>query len=157
MRRVVRVGGLAGGEASKFGCHGLAEHDRAGGARQCDTGGVGGRAVALVNRRAVAGRHVGGVDQILDRERYAVQRAARRLGIALPRRSERRLGIEIMPGADEAFACGDPIEAGARQCLGAETAGGNLLRGGANRKGERVRHGVGLGRVAGELLRAPVT
>ena len=60
--------------------------------RQRDAGGVGRRAMPLIDRRAVAGRHVGGVDQVLDRDRDAVQRAARRppRRAAAPRRAPPR-------------------------------------------------------------------
>ncbi len=140
MRRVVWVGGLAGGEAGEFGGHGLAEHDRPGGAGQRDAGGIGGWAVVPVDRRTVAGRHVGGIDQILDGDRDAVQRPARRLGIALPRGGERRRGVEEVPSADHLLAGGDTVETGGHQRLGGQPAGGDFLRGGAGGEQLRFRH-----------------
>src|SRR5438876_902865 len=83
VRRIARVGGLPGGEAGELGRDRLAEHDCAGGAGERDAGGVRRRAMALVDRRAIAGRYVGGVDQVLDCDRDAVQRPARCFGITL--------------------------------------------------------------------------
>ena len=69
-----------------------------------------------------------------------MQRPARRFGIALSGGSERRLGVEMMPGADHALARRDTVEAGGHQRLGGEPAGGDFLRRGAGREGERVGH-----------------
>ena len=131
---------LPGGEAGKFGGDRLAEDDRAGRPRQRDAGRVGGRAVALVDRRAVAGRHIDGVDQILDRDRNAVQRPAGRRCIAVPGRGKRRLAVEMMPGADHRLARRDPLEAGDDERRGAEPAGGDLPRGITGGEGERIGH-----------------
>ena len=137
--RVARVGGLARRETGEFGRDRLAEHDRPGGARQRDAGGVGRGTMARIDRRAVPGRHVGGVDQVLDRDRDAVQRPARGRRVAAPRRGERRLGIEILPGADHRLARGDPFEACGDQRLGAEPAFGDLVARPRGRRGTEDR------------------
>ena len=94
---VVRVAGrrrLVGGE---LGRHRLAEDHRALLAQPGDAVGVARRPVALVDRRAVRGRHVGGVDDVLHADRDPVQRPPRRLGITRPRLRERLLRVEVRP------------------------------------------------------------
>ena len=75
-RRIMRVGGAARCRVGEFGGHGLAENDGAGRTHLRDAGGVALRAMAAIDRRAVAGRHVGGVEEVLHRDRNAVQRSA---------------------------------------------------------------------------------
>ena len=91
-REVVRVAGRAGMQVGEFGGDGLAEQQAAGLAGQRHAGGVALRLPALVDRRAPFGRHVGGVDDVLDAERHAGERAlARRRGRArAPLRSPAR-------------------------------------------------------------------
>src|SRR6185503_17720089 len=106
LRRVV-IGELRGGR--------LAEDHAARAAQQRDAGCVPLRLVAAVDRRVVFGRHIRGVDHVLDADRYAVQRAARRLAVALAGFGKRALGVEIGPGMHFALALGDALEAGADQ------------------------------------------
>jgi hypothetical protein len=82
--------------------------------------------MAAVDRRAVGGGHVDSIDKVFDRDWDAVQRPARRFGIALPGGGEDRLPIEILPGADDSFARLDPVEIGGRQSLGGQPALGDL-------------------------------
>ena len=79
-----------------------------------------------IDRRAIGGRHVDGVDQILDRDRDPVQRPSRRFRVALARRRQRLLAIEILPGANHRLARLDAVEIGSDQCLGSNPALGDL-------------------------------
>ena len=71
---IVRVTRLAGLLVRELGGHGLAEDGGAGAAQHGHGRGVGGRPVALVGGRAVFGRHVGGVVDVLQAHRQAAQR-----------------------------------------------------------------------------------
>ena len=82
--------------------------------------------VAAIDRRAIGGRHVDGVDQILDRDRDPVQRPSRRFRIAPSRGRQRLLAIEVLPGANHRLARLDAVEIGSDQCLGSNPALGNL-------------------------------
>ena len=72
---VARVAGAARNVGGKLRGDGLAEDDGTGGAQRRDAGGVLVGLAALEERRAVLGRHVGRVDDVLDADGYAVQRA----------------------------------------------------------------------------------
>ena len=63
----------AGMAVGELGGDRLAQQDRAGGARQAHGAGVETRPAAGIDRRAVAGRHVGGIEDVLDAERHALQ------------------------------------------------------------------------------------
>jgi len=66
--------------------------------------------------RAVLGRHVGGIQDVLDAHRQAVQRAQRpALGaefVRTVRLFQRQLGIEISPGFDIFVILLNPVQAG---------------------------------------------
>ena len=70
----MRVRRLAGCEGGEFGGDRLAEHEAAGAAQQRDQGGIGLGPVAGIDRGAVLGRKVGGVENILDPDREPAQR-----------------------------------------------------------------------------------
>ena len=123
--RVVRIGGFARREIGELGRDGLAEGYAAGAPDHRHAGGIGTRPVALVDGRAVGGRHVGGVDDVLDADGHAVQRAARRFAVARPRLGHRPVAIEIGPGADLALARGDAVEARPHQVLRGDLARGD--------------------------------
>ena len=128
--RIVRVLGLVprmgGGE---FRGRGLADDDGAGFAERMDAGGIAVRLLALEHRRALAGRHVGGLDDVLDRDRHAVDRR-QRLAVAPARRrgvggSDRAVLVQSDEGADGGIELDDALEGfleiGARRGLaGAE-------------------------------------
>ena len=84
-RRVVGVAGRAedGVEGLRAGAElgrvRLADDDRAGAAQARDEQRVRGRDVVAVDRRAVGRPHAGGVLEVLDRDRQAVQRPGRRV------------------------------------------------------------------------------
>ena len=111
MRDVVRIGGGARRHAGEFAGDGLAQDHRAGRARERDAGGVGRRPVAAIDRRAHLGRQVGGVDDVLDADRHAVQRPARRAAVELARLRERQFRIDAGPGVDVVLALSDASEA----------------------------------------------
>ena len=75
--RVARIARLARMEIGELGRHRLADDDRAGVAQLAHGGGVGVGLAAGQNGRAAFGRIILGVEDILDRDRDAVQRAER--------------------------------------------------------------------------------
>ena len=66
MGRIVRVAGAARGEGGEFGGHRLTEQHTARPAQHRDAGRVHLGTVTGMDFRAVFGRHVGGVDDVLD-------------------------------------------------------------------------------------------
>ena len=72
---IVRIAGLAGMEIGVLRGHGLAHDHGAGRAQPGDRGRVAPRRAAGPQRRAELGRHVAGVEDVLDADRHAVQRA----------------------------------------------------------------------------------
>ncbi len=94
---VVRVAGRAGMQVGELGGDGLAEQHAAGLARQRDAGGVALRLAAFVDRRAPFGRHVEGVDDVLDAERHAGERAAPAALVERAGRGDRRSADRYAP------------------------------------------------------------
>ena len=76
----------------------LAQHDRAGAAQPRDADRVGGRDIVDQDLGMAGRRQAGDIDDVLDADRHAVQRAARParhdLGLGGPGRVHRRLGVE---------------------------------------------------------------
>ena len=64
--------------------------------------------MALVDRRAELGRHVKRIDDVLDADRHAVQRAAIWRAIERARLRKRQFRIEVHPRFDDAIALSDP-------------------------------------------------
>ncbi len=132
VRRVQRVHGLARVAVGEFGRHRLAEDDPACGAGQRHAGGVGKGPAAAVDRRAVLGRHVVGVDHVLDPHRHALQHARAPGPIDGARLRQRVLRVEPHPGLDLAAGL-HAVEAVADQGLGGQgagfEAGGGVARG----------------------------
>ena len=81
------------------------------------TVGVVARRAPLVQHRAVLGRHVGGVDDVLQADRHAVQRADRLARapalVGGARLVERELLVEEGPGLHLGLERADALEAGA--------------------------------------------
>ena len=116
--------------AGELGGHRLAEDDRARRPQDRHRRGVGRRAVAGIDRRAHPGRHVGGIEDVLDPDRHAVERPGRFCGgIASVGLGEREVGIEERPGPDNVLALGDAREAGAHHRLRGGPAVGDRARG----------------------------
>ena len=99
----------------------------AGGADQRDAGGVGKGPVAAVDRRAVLGRHVDRVDDVLDPDRNPGQQARPPGPVGRARLGQRLLRIEPRPGLDLGTGT-DPLQAIADQSLGGQRAGGKARR-----------------------------
>ena len=103
---VVRVARLAGREVGELGGHRLAEDHRAGGPQPSRPPPHRARGMRpACSDGAVLGRHVGGVDDVLDADRHAVQRPrsagpARRRSSARSRLRQRVLAVEEGPGLD---------------------------------------------------------
>ncbi len=123
MGDVVRVGGDARRHAGELAGDGLAQHHRAGRAREPDAGGIGRRSMAAIDRRAHLGRLIGGVDDVLDADRDAVQRSAHLGAVELARLAQRQLGIDAGPGVNVAFARVDARQAIAHHRLAGGLAG----------------------------------
>jgi hypothetical protein len=119
----MRIGGPPGGDAGEFAGHGLAEDHRTGGAHQRDARCIGRRTVAAVDRRTHLGRHVEGIDDVLDPDRQPVQRPAGAGAVERARLRERGIGVEIDPRPDHAVLAGDSGKAGTHHRLAAERAG----------------------------------
>ena len=102
MSRVVRIARLARRIGGEFRGHGLAHDHRAGAAQQSHHCRIAIRQASGVQHRAILGGHVGGVDDVLDAHRHAVQRARREscgaLLVGAPRLSQDMLRVEKCPG-----------------------------------------------------------
>src|SRR5262249_58251712 len=101
----------------------------AGGAEWGDAGGAGGGPPARRERRSEFGRVIRGVDDVLDRDRNAVQRAE---GVALraalverARLRERVLAVEMDERFDLAVESFDAVETSAGIILGRNGAAGD--------------------------------
>ena len=69
MHKVVWIARRSGMKGGELGRHGLSHHDRAGCPRLRHTHRVPRGTMSGVDRRAIARRHVAGIDQIFDRDR----------------------------------------------------------------------------------------
>ena len=138
VRRVVRIDRRPGKAVGEFGRHRLAHDHAAGHAQQRDAGGVGERPVAAIDRRAVLGRHVDGVDDVLDPDRHAGEQPGSSGAIGGARLRQRLLRIEPGPGLDRSALA----SARSRQAR-VKRLGGQLA-------GRELRDGLG----GGELVRA---
>ena len=94
----------------------------------------------VVDRRAVTGRHIDGVDQILDGDRDAVKRTAGPFAVALPGRRQRLLAIEILPGADHRLPRVDLLQPGGGIVLGGKPPRRDLARRRAYAQRCRIGH-----------------
>jgi len=119
---------------------GFAEDDPAGSADQRDAGGIGKGPVAAIDRRAVLGRHVDRVDDVLDPDRNPGQEALPPVPVDCPRLGQRLLLIEPHPGLDlGAGIC--PFQAVTNQGLGSQSPGGKLCRCRAGGQALSAAHG----------------
>src|SRR5689334_7428879 len=100
MCRVMRMHRLAWITVGEFGSHGLPENDPAGGSDQRDAGGIGKGPVTAVDRRAVLGRHVGSVDDILDPYRNPAQQASPTIPVDGTCLGQSLFRVEPDPGLD---------------------------------------------------------
>ena len=137
-RVVMRVARRAGMVIGELGGHRLADDDGAGRAQLGHHGGVVARPAATADRRAELGRIIRRVDDVLDRDRNAVQRSERvALRAALVERArlrERVLAVEMDERFDLAINRFNAVEAGARIILGRNgTAGDFRSSGGRGR------------------------
>ena len=128
---VVRIPGLARRVDRKLGGDGLSQEDRARLAELRDGGRIFRRPSPGVENRAVLGRHVLRVEDILDPHRDAVERTER---LPFPPRQVRRArlvqgmgGVQVRPRADPLLERRDAIETGAYQRFGGDPAGANRL------------------------------
>ena len=106
----------------ELGGDGLAEQQAAGALDLHDQRRVRLRAVVGIDRRAVFGRHVGGVEDVLERDRQAAQRLVLERGVALLGLA-RAVEIERDEGVDLRLARGDRLRALFDQLRGRQFAG----------------------------------
>ena len=144
MGEIVRVGGRPRRHAGEFASDGLAENHRAGRAHERDASGVGRRPMPAIDRRAHFGRQVGGVDDVLDADRHAVERTTGGAAVERPRLAQRKLGIDRGPGVNCLLALADARQAIAQHRLAGQLAGPS----GARDLGGRERVQTRLGRDA---------
>src|SRR4029079_17532635 len=85
--------------------------------------------MSVMDRGAIAGRHVAGVEDILDADRNAVERAPPRLAVTCPRLRDSEVAVDIGPGADGGIALGNAGKARLDQRLGCRGARFEPLRG----------------------------
>ena len=130
--RIVRLAGMAAGE---FGGHRLAQHDGARLHELRDAGGVLADDMVAVDRRAAGRGHGLGRDDVLHRQRNAVQGAdgadplVEHVGPLA-----RAVGVERLPGMDLALAGVDAVEAGLDQVAGLQPLLGHAQHGLAGRQ-----------------------
>ena len=100
------------------------------------------RPAAGVDRRAVLGRHVGGVDDVLHPDREAVQQPERPAGGAVAverlRLLQDMVGIEIRPRANAGLALGDNLQARLGELHGLQRAACDLLTRGKRRQAGKI-------------------
>ena len=123
---IVRIAGLAGIEIGILGGHGLADDDRAGRAQLRHRRRITPRRAAGPQGRAELGRHVAGIEDVLDADRHAMQRTGR-LGRACGGR--RRPRPDAWHGRDRGRSrpgsCRRPRRCAARQ---AATSSAEVMR-----------------------------
>jgi hypothetical protein len=123
-------------EIGELGGHRLADDDRAGGAQLRHYGGVAPRPASGGERRAKLSRVIRGIDDVLDRDRNAVERPDRpTLRAALvesARLRQRMVDVEMDERLDLTIERFNALQAGARIILGRNRAAGDF-RGGLAR------------------------
>src|SRR5579883_267209 len=125
MVRIVRLAGMAAGELCG---HRLAQHDRARLHELRDAGGVAAGHPVAIDRRAAGRRQDLGVDDVLHRQRDAVQRPDRlRPLVELVGPLAGALGVDRLPGMDLALARLDAVETRLDQIARFEPLVGHLL------------------------------
>ena len=95
---IVRIARHRRHHGGEFRGRGLADDDAAGAARQRHRGGISAWLKAGINRRAVLGREIGGIENVLEPYRQPTQR--RRRQFCIFRRLTRRDQVEDDKGAD---------------------------------------------------------
>ena len=106
----VRVAGGVGGTAGKLGGHGLAEDQRARRAQASHHRGIRTWPASFVERRAVLGRLVGGIDDVLDGHRNAREQAARAGSVDRLRPRRSLGGVEMAPRLNRWLGRGDALQ-----------------------------------------------
>ncbi len=80
--------------------HRLAHDERAGASGKSHTASVPGRPVAAVDGRAVFGRLIGRIDDVLDPDRHTVQWAASGTAIQCAGNGPNLVRVDMVPGED---------------------------------------------------------
>jgi hypothetical protein len=123
---VVGVARLARREVRAFRSHSLAEDHRTRGAQHLHHRCVVARRAPLVQRAAVLGRHIAGIDDVLQPDRYAVERPDRLARAAQLVRGagllERTVLVEEGPGLHLRLERADALEAGFDELLRSQQA-----------------------------------
>jgi hypothetical protein len=106
----------------ELGGDGLAEDQAARALEERDAAGVRLRPVAAVDRRVVLRRQAGGVDDVLEADRHAVQRSAPGRAVERVRLRERALAVDERPGAHLLVALVDAFQARRGERFGRDLA-----------------------------------
>ena len=138
MLGIVRMDGRSRMAVGELGRHRLAEDDARGGADQRNAGRVGKGPMVGVDRRAVSGRHVDRVDDVLDPDRSAGEQTLALGAVDRPGLRDRLFRVEPCPGLDFGAGAG-LLKAGAGRPFGGQCAGRQL--------GDRLGGGQTLGTV----------
>ena len=140
MLSVVRVARLARREVGELGRHRLAHDDRTRRAQPRDHRRIAGGCAPRVEHGTVLGRHVGGIEDVLDTDGHAVQRSNRLPGeaqfVSGARLRQGVIRIEERPGLDLRIRLVHPREACLDELLRADNTVADQTRG--FRRRERV-------------------
>ncbi len=132
MLQVDRVARARRNVGCKLGRDRLAENDGAGPPQGRDTSRIIGRLTPFEHVAAVLGRHVGGVDDVLEADGNAVQRsdalALLVLCVGGPGLLQCPIPVEKRPGLNRRLQRGDAVETGADEVLGQQLAIGDACR-----------------------------
>src|SRR5258706_8512289 len=126
VRGVVRVACLSGMKVRTFGRDRLAQNDSASSAQSRNHRSVNARRASAMQRRAVFGRHVRGVDDVLDADRYAAEGSGRLTRAAQvirgARLRKREILVEEGPGLNLRLCRANALEASADELFAAEAS-----------------------------------
>ena len=123
MFEIVRVLRLARLHVGEFGGDGLSRNDAAGAADHRDGRRIVARAMALIGRRAIFGRLVEGVIDILHADRQAAQRQRAQRVFILARMNTRALDVEMRERADVVLLRGNGRGAQVNDAIGRKLTG----------------------------------
>ena len=125
MSRIVWIGGFSRSEHGKLRAHRLTQHYRSSPPDQGYAGGVPCGLMPCIDRRAVGGGHVKGVNDVLNPNRYAVQGSQDRIAVARAGFFKGLLRIEESPSPNGLFPFPDPGQTCRHKFLAGELSPGN--------------------------------
>ncbi len=115
---IMRIACLSCRKIGKLGRDGFSDHYCALLTTQGNAGGVPQRLAIPIRGKPQSGRHVVGIDDVLNGDRNAVKRALGRKAIGISCSLKSAIGVQMLPGADLTFTRRDPVETCRDQGLG---------------------------------------